>query len=737
MTDSAGRRRLVVDGREFESLESAARAYGMSRNTLDYRLAKGWTPEEACGLKRRPGHAASTAGIAITVQGLKFDSIRDAAKHFGRSYTHIFARLKDGCTIEQALGLVVRTASLQSEYPDLAKQWHPTRNAQLTASDVTPHSGRRVWWLCGEGHEWDAVVNSRSRGYGCPFCAGQRPTAERNLATEFPELIDQWDHARNGDAKPQNFTPRSKHKAWWKCGSGHSWQATIGNRTRPGTRNSCPVCLNKSLGETNCLAVVRPDIANDWHPTRNAPLTPRDVIAGGSRKVWWICKHGHEWQATVGSRVHSGTGCSKCSLQTSRVEIAVYSEIAALFDDVAWRERHSGYECDILIREGRIGIEIDGVYWHRGNSERDEAKSAAFEAAGIQLFRLREDGLETISKRDVSFKSAEREFLIVSRLVERLLRYADFSERQTIRLRDYVQGCGLINEPLYRKLVASLPAPPPGQSLADKHPEIAKQWALDLNAPLSPEHFRPQANKRVWWRCESGHTWQTTPNIRVHQGTGCPRCPREPSPAPEDRNLAVVNPKLAADWHPDRNGTLRPTDVWPNSNKKIWWQCREKHEWQAVVSSRAAGTGCPVCYGRYATTDNNLAARYPELMSEWDRERNAGLNPSQLTPHVGRNVWWLCKNGHKWQATVYNRTKNRSGCPECARKAVRKYSIEDINALAKRRGGECLSPEFTSSRLKLKFRCKEGHVWEARADAILYANKWCPECGRMRVVRRR
>jgi len=178
VTENTHKRRIIVDGRAFDSIESAAFAFGLSRNTVDYRLSKGWTPEEACGLEPRPGHSASTPGIAVKVQGHDFDSIKSAAKYFGRSYTHIFARLKDGCTIEQALGLVKRSDSLQSEYPELAKQWHPSKNALLTAGDVTPHSGQRVWWMCANGHDWKAVISSRTRGHGCPYCAGQKPTAD-------------------------------------------------------------------------------------------------------------------------------------------------------------------------------------------------------------------------------------------------------------------------------------------------------------------------------------------------------------------------------------------------------------------------------------------------------------------------------------------------------------------------------------------------------------------------------
>jgi len=723
-------RKTIINGREFQSLESAARAFKMSRNTLDYRLSKGWTPEEAVGLEPRPSHAKKTPGISIKVQGRKFKTIKDAAKYYGRAYTHIFERLKAGCSIEQALGLVKRTDTFQAKYPDIAKQWHPTKNAPLTAEDVSYGSGQKVWWLCANGHEWEAGINSR-RGCGCPFCSGQKRTAERNFATKYPELVKEWDWERNGDNQPQDFTPRSNSKVWWKCEKEHSWQATICNRTRQNAKNLCPVCLNRILCESNNLAQVRPDIAKDWHPNKNETLTPNDVIAGGYKKVWWICKHGHEWQATVASRVNNGTGCPKCTNQTSRIEIAVYSELCALFADVEWREKIVRWECDILLSNRKIGIEIDGVYWHSRKPDLELAKSAAFEGAGIQLFRLRENGLPLLSERDISFKSSEDKFLVVSRLVNSLLKHAELSDQQCLKLRDYIKGPELINEKLYRKLVADLPAPPAGQSLADKHSEIAAQWAYDLNAPLSPEHFRPQANKKVWWRCKEGHTWRTTLNIRVHQRTGCPVCPRHRVvEVTNGRNLAARYPVLVGEWHTEKNVGLRPEDIRPNSNRKVWWQCNKGHEWKATVASRASGNGCPYCYGRFATKINNFASKYPELLAEWDPEKNKGLNPSDFTPHVGKKVWWFCKKGHSWQATIYNRTKNKSGCPVCAQNASRRYSIEDIQAIAKKRGGKCLSEKYISSRKKLKFSCKDGHVWETRADSIVYTKKWCPYCAR-------
>lgn len=736
MAHASPKRTLVVNGREYDSLESAARAFGMSRNTLDYRLKKGWTPQEALGLEPRPSHAGSTPGIPVTVQGLDFKNIKEAARHFGRSYTYIFERLKEGFTIEQALGLVKRTDSFRSEYPEIATQWHPTRNGSLTPDSVTPHSGQRVWWLCPQGHRWQAVINSRSRGYGCPHCAGQKPTAERNFSAKYPELVQEWDWERNGSQNPAEFSPRSSSKVWWRCVRGHSWQATICNRTR-GYKGGCPYCTNRKLGADNSLAQMRPDIAADWHPHKNAPITPDDVLAAGTKKFWWRCKHDHEWQTTIGLRVNAGTGCPRCTNQTSRVEIAIYAELHALFGEIGWRERISGYECDILLCERRIGVEIDGVYWHSGKPDLDLAKSAAFEEQGVQLFRLREADLPLLTERDVSFKWSNDFFPTVRDLVSNMLENAEISEKQRSALRAYVEGPGLINQKLYRTIVACLPAPPPGESFADKQPELAKEWAHDLNAPLLPEHFRHQANKRVWWRCSDGHTWQTTINIRTQQRTGCPECPRPFVPAPDDRNLAILNPELAREWHPEKNCGLQPKDVMPRSNRMVWWQCSKGHDWEAVVSSRTGGTGCPYCSGRFATETHNLVIKHPELLAEWDDQKNDGLDPSKLTPRSHKRVWWRCLNGHSWQSSISNRTGLKSGCPECARAKARKHTTLDMQRVANERGGECLSTIFTSTRAKMRWRCAKGHIWEARPDHVLYKPTWCPECARTRSVRPR
>jgi len=197
--------------------------------------------------------------------------------------------------------------NLKVLYPQLAKEWHPTKNGRLTPETVAPHTAKKVWWRCENGHEWQASINSRSRGCGCPYCYGRYPTEDYNLKVIKPELAAQWHPSKNGDWTPDQVTPSSRKTAWWICEKGHEWETTICDRSRHG----CPICgleaSRKKRGTTN-LKETNPELCEEWHPTKNDDLTPDKVSPGSKIKVWWICEEGHSWEAAVKKRV-KGTGC--------------------------------------------------------------------------------------------------------------------------------------------------------------------------------------------------------------------------------------------------------------------------------------------------------------------------------------------------------------------------------------------------------------------------------------------
>ena len=150
---------------------------------------------------------------------------------------------KTSCPICAGKKVLTGFNDLATKNPEIAAQWHPEKNGDLTPEKATTFSNKKVWWQCALGHEYQAWVADRAKGKGCPYCAGKRVLAGFNdLATKEPMLAIQWHQELNGDLTPEMGTPGSNKKVWWKCPVGHVWQAYIYSRTRTTGKTGCPVC---------------------------------------------------------------------------------------------------------------------------------------------------------------------------------------------------------------------------------------------------------------------------------------------------------------------------------------------------------------------------------------------------------------------------------------------------------------------------------------------------------------
>ena len=362
----------------------------------------------------------------------------------------------------------------------LLQQWDVQANGAVTPHSISYGSRKKVWWHCKKDHHWQAAVYTRTgNGAGCPYCAGKKiAPGENSLADVSPLLASQWHPTRNGALTPADVLPGTHKKIWWRCDQGHEWQAAVNSRS---AGCGCPICTNRKLlpGE-NDLSTAYPELARQWHPGKNGSLRPQQVLAGSKKRVWWRCDRGHEWQAAILARTSNQSGCPVCAGKT------------------------------VL----------------------------------------------------------------------------------------------------------------PGETdLASLLPELAAQWNYARNAPLPPEQVTPYSNQRVWWRCELGHEWQAVIASRVSRNAGCPYCAGRKVLAGFN-DLSTLEPKVAAQWHPDLNGGLTPEMVTPGSRKKVWWQCSEGHAWKAVVYSRAGAQkcGCPVCAGK---VKESRRLRYGEQLAgeDWSAQR--------------------------------------------------------------------------------------------------------------------
>ena len=106
-------------------------------------------------------------------------------------------------------------------------------------------------------------------------------------------------------------------------------------------------------------------------------------------------------------------------------------------------------------------------------------------------------------------------------------------------------------------------------------------------------------------------------------------------------SLAEKCPELVSEWHPTKNGDLKPTDISYGSDRKVWWQCEKGHSWQARISNRIHGNNCPVCIGKKVLVGyNDLAIVMPSLASEWHPTKNGALTPRDVTVGSNKKVWY-------------------------------------------------------------------------------------------------
>jgi hypothetical protein len=225
---------------------------------------------------------------------------------------------------------------------------------------------------------------------------------------------------------------------------------------------------------------------------------------------------------------------------------------------------------------------------------------------------------------------------------------------------------------------------------------------------------------KLRWLCAEGHEWSATPS-QIRKGHWCPSCARI---VPLTLNQLQ---RIAA-----KKGGQCLSLEYSNSAKPLQWRCAAGHEWRARASSIRAGTWCPLCA-------RNQKLKLQEMQQiAWKR---GGICLSAVYKNGATPLLWQCKLGHRWKAPPA-RVKSgarRKGtwCPECSnlrRRYHGKHSLEEMSALARSRGGKCLSIEYVGSKSRLVWECAKRHIWRALPIAVMEGT-WCPVCARNQRLR--
>lgn len=487
---------------------------------------------------------------------------------------------------------------------------------------------------------------------------------ENIFAYKMPHLLKEWDFKKNKELSPYIVTYGSGKMAWWICEEGHKWETRVADRKKHG----CPYCSGRLVNEQNCLATTHPELSSQWHPTKNKELTPQNISFGSTKKVWWICEKEHEWEVSPNARTGKATkpggistGCPTCSdsAGTSFPEQSLFYYIKTIFPDSENRHFLNKLEVDIYIPSLSIAIEYDGGFYHKDLKRDLRKQKKLFDLfPDLKLIRIREKECPTmpIDNKTKIIRRTNKSTRSLNEVIKKTLSLVCKEHELTVDVENdkpYIME--QINHIEYEN------------SLQNKYPLIASEWHPAKNGNLTPKNVRHSSNQRAWWKCNANpeHEWNSIIQSRSKDSHGCPYCSgRFPT---AENNLAVNNPKLIHEWHPLKNGELTPYQVTPKSKKKVWWICKLGHEWDAQVKNRNNGSTCPSCSGKILTEHHNLQIKNPSLASEWHLTKNGELTPSKITPNNKKKVWWLCQEGHEWEAQVGNRNRGTK-CPTCSRK---------------------------------------------------------------------
>ncbi len=569
-------------------------------------------------------------------------------------------------------------SNLLKDNVDLMKEYDYDKNANISLDRLTLGSHKKVWWKCEKGHSWEAGIRSRYLGSGCPFCSNKRVLYGYNdlytycIENHREQLLNEFDSSKSGPSM-KDVTVGSHKKLWWKCSKGHSYQASPYRRIKIGS--GCGICGHRILAEgENDLLTTHPEIAKEWDYNKNQ-VKPSEVMAGSNhRSYWFICPKGHSYKATLLNR-KKGTGCPKCSNEkrTSFPEKAISYYMKQYFGNVQDNYHDSALgamEIDVYLPDYKIGIEYDGVAWHK-DYKRDLEKDARCMNSGILLLRIREKGCFEYDSYSVK-KYVEP--YSMRELSEAILFVFDVLNQQ----RNLSIKANVDVDRDQTNILEHLNLSEKENSIADYCPTIIEFWDKEKNGKIMPEQIPHASFKKIHLKCSLGHEWETT----AHNFPSYPWCPycsgRKAFPGFND--LFTTNPDLIPLW--SKKNTIDPKKIKNGCNSKAIWNCPKcGSEYEMSVISKASGQGCPYCSGhRVLKGYNDLGTLSPELLKDWDYEKNAPLTPESVTNGSNKKVWWKCHVcHHEWKTTVNNRTGSlKRSCPKCGREKSQKSTSKTV-----------------------------------------------------------
>ena len=499
----------------------------------------------------------------------------------------------------------------------------------------------------------------------------------KKFVDEYPEVVSMLHPTKNEGVDISSLNQSSTQVLWWVCPTtGLEYEAKVSNQVRMGVKSPFEAGTIPIPGE-NDFATMHPDLAAQWHPTKNGDLSPDRILPSSNRKVWWLCPiSGGEWQAVIHKRA-SGDGSP---FVANKVVLAGYNDISSNFPSIAaqWHPTMNG---DLTPDQVFYGS-TKKVWWLCPTynlpfdaSPRDRVKfgvQTPFETG--QRVAPGFNDLQTLNPELAAQWDFERNDVTPDQV-------APLSNKKFWWISPWL-GESWESSPASRSRSKSISNPriiidgkvlviPDKNSLSVTHPEVASQWHPTMNGDLTPDMVTYGSHEKVWWLCpESGMAWNAEIKSKVTQGYGSPYISRK-RVAPGYNDVATTHPDLTKEWS-SKNRSITPDMFLSGSSEKVWWECEKGHEWESSIDSRSKGSQCPQCvisgtsrkeiamreYIESIAPDSVSVIANDRIVLSENRGKLGGVELDVLIPEVGIAFEFNGDYWHSFKPEGYHEAKS-------------------------------------------------------------------------------
>ena len=685
--------------------------------------------------------------------------------------------------------------NLVTEFPIIAKTWNYEKNIGLSPFDYAPKSNKKVWWKCdfNPNHEWEARISNRTiKHEGCPQCFKQLkvsfpakviyfylkkifPNCELEYKVKryhidifIPEISLAIEHDGLYHHKTQKSLEREKIKDNTLEQEGYKvlhikeykdlsksievkdniiyycskWQYKenidevvkslllyISNITNQIYDINVNVERDYFQLEhlffhekkKRTLSYNYPKLISEWDP--NNKISPDLVCSKNQTKYLWICPKCHNsYKATIPNRVNQNSGCPYCSnlkVNSSNCLAYQYPELIkewdyeknkdlTPFDVVPGAEKRIWWKCSKC-----------GNSWNTWLYQRTgKRKSNCPYCAHIRVYK------------EIS----------LGYLFPELIEWWDYDKNYPITPNDVTAKSNKIfywKCPVCNYIFSK--SPNEFTHLKEKNrcsrcrdnskknlkiERIKHLWSEKNGIVLTPELLT--SDKDFIFECHHHHFWNEKIENVYRNKNKCPYC----SQVSKKGKLPLY---LIEEWNYEKKKNQYPEFFTSGSGKKVWWKCKNNHEWEEQIRKRAIRNfGCPYCSGHRASKENCFATKCKELLQFWDYDKNIIL-PTEVTANSGKNINWKCPNcNHSFKRTIINMTKS-SKCPKC--KKIKRFPPLDVqypNIISEwnyEKNKKKPSQYSAHSNQKVWWKCLVcNHEWETFIYSRTAKQTGCPNC---------